>query len=379
MQEGLQARGWINITGGYPGEERGVIKGISSSYVPVQPQQEIPITFYYRDSQTADNNNSTRVVVDIVERWDYEKLSNNRYQVTTEAWLTGIKRDDKRGNVPCCSVPWPSRTIQVFNADDKIVWGPKETNTSLVETLMSGRVYLGKKTYLLKPQTATSNAEMACHYFNYTTYYYDPNKSPTDPNNAKYLDDMVMGVQFYNGLPEECDPPAFIGATQADDICENTVEACVKFGPCSCEGMALVFEYHFNGDTWDGAKAKGQTWQGPASPTSTNTICLPNLPPTNHTNEPIIMYWRAKYIPDTAEMPETDWAYGNFQMMFILAPHETVPDISPQECSKLMRGDLIGKYQAETCYNEYSCADTTVNLNSRNEDIEECKKVNGVV
>lgn len=373
-EQGLQARGWVDISGGYKGEEHGILSGFSASYVEAQPQQEIPVSFYYRDSQTGDNANSTRVVVDMIARWNYERIANNSYKVTTEAWLTGIRRDDKRGNVPCCGGQIPSRHIQVYDASGKIVWGPKETNISLVEQIMSGKVYLGKREYILKPQTATSGNELMCHFFNYTTGYWSPQKD--DP---QYRDDMYMGVQFYNPLPLECDPPVMISSTQTEDICENAIEACVKFGPCSCDGMGLVFQYKFNNDSWENAIARWQYRELNASSTSPMTICLPGLPPTNHTNQPMIFNWRAKYVPITSDMPETEWVYGSMQMLFILAPHETVPDIDPTECMMLGRGDLIDKYNQEVCYNEYSCADMSVTNPNRDKDVAACKKVNGVL
>lgn len=369
MNDGLQARGWVQIvSGGYDGEDRGVSSGISSSYQPISNEGEREITYFYRDSQIGNNSSSTRVEVTLKERWSYTKESNNRFNITVEAWLTEIKRTDKQGNITCCSSTNPSRTIQVYNHNGTIVWGPKETNTAQPETIMTGNVYLGKRTYLLEPQKETPINELSGDYLNYTTGYWAGNVP------SEYADQLRFGIQFFNGLPDECDPPQLIGVTQTDDICENTVRACMTFAPCSCEGMALHLEWRYRGQSWSSDRSTDLS----ASAVDPIEICLEPLLPTNHTWDPVMLEWRAKFVPVFTTMQETKWTEDSFQMMFILHPHETVPDINPQECSQLGRGDLIPKYTSETCYNEFSCADQSVNVNGSSADVENCKKVNGV-
>lgn len=373
MDGSLKIYAYIEIpSAGYEGEEVGSSVPSQINPGPEGQPNQFEATYWYRDSQMANNNSSSRVDVTIRQEYTYNKLKNNRYSIKVKGYLTRIERgrlQTSAGQI----VPSPGRTIQVWGVNRQSVFGPRDTSPNREEEIFSGNAYLGEIAYELGPGGETALADLAADYRSYTTSYWNGKDIPSE-----YLDQMHMGLRFVNDLPKECDPPTMISVTQADDICENTVEACVRFTPSSCEGMGLVFEYRLGNESWEDAKAKGRSMQVAASDTMSTTICLPDLPPTNHTKSPVILSWRAKYIPITADMPETGWTEGSFQIIFILAPHETVPDISQQECSMLQRGDLIGKYEEETCYNEYSCADMYVPNPNREADLEECKKINGL-
>lgn len=371
MAEGLRAQGWmVQRSTGYPGEHTGTDFSVPTD---VPDQGEKIVTYWYRDSNTSiagDNNNSSQVNVKMKLQWNITKGSNNSFHIVVESYLLSIVRNDVRGNVTAN----PGRRIWVYGVGGALKWGPTDTNPAANGSPnYNGNLYLGKIEYDLKPQQNTSSSQLSMEYVNWTIGYGNPSDS-----NSPFVDHFMCGIQFLNTLPDECDPPSLASITQVDDICENEVEACLRFAPCSCEGMGLVFEWHYEGESWSDAAEKGYARQEDASHTAANIICLQHLPPTNHTWSPMVLYWRAKYVPVTAEMPETDWVEGSFQTLFILHPHETVPDISVEECSKLKRGELIGKYEEETCYNEFSCADMKVTNTSRDADVEECKKVNGV-
>lgn len=359
MEEALQARGWIQITQpGYRGEEIDARGDLTENFQNVPLSGSATVKYRYRDtnyatdSTTVDlNNSSSRVVVTMKTTWAAEKGSNNRYNIHTETYILSIVREDKRESLAPISYN-PTRTINVSgtvgNVLKNLVSSPAATGT-----IWTGNQPVSINDYKVNPGQEVSPNELSATYLNYTTGYWSPGNALPSP----FVDEMIMGVQFKNNLPDECDPPMLIGVTQTDDICENVVEACLRFAPCSCEGMGMRLEYHFDGESWGDAKGLGQVVEINASNVSTNTVCLSRLPPTNHTNMPVILYWRAKYYPITVEMPETDWTEDNFDMMFILHPHETVPDINPTECSYLDRGELIGKYESEVCYNQFSCAD----------------------
>lgn len=374
-ESGLKIYSYIEVpSSGYPGEEVD-----SDNSAPKDPGAEgewhpFVATYYYRDSNllpVASNDSSSRVDVTIVQEYNYKKTLGNHYQITVRGYLTEIKRGDFRTSAgPIQHLV--GRTIQVWGVNGNSVWGPTQTYPDEEKVYFSGRLSLGEKTYDLKPGKSTPLDSLAADYRSYTTGYW------TGAIPSPFLDQMHMGLMFENTLPDKCDAPSLITVTQNDDICDNTVEACLTFDACSCDGMGLVVEYMFGGDTWEGAKAKGQSVQIDASYVSKNTICLSGLPPTNHTKTPTILYWRAKFVPVTSDMPETEWTTGNLNMIFILAPHETVPDINPQECMNLQRGTLIDKYEQEVCYNEYGCADITVNVNSTAEDTRSCEIINGV-
>lgn len=373
MDSGLKIYGFIEIpSSGYQGEEVGSTNGTPATPGPEGQVNPFTSTYFYRDSQNGTNSRSTRVDVTIRQEYTYKQTTGNHYHIKVKGWLTSIVRGSKNTTGGAIAQN-PTRTIQVWGVNGQSVFGPTASSPASEGTIFSGNAFLGENEYDLGPGEKTDLKALSADYRSYTTGYW------TGAIPSKYLDQMHMGLMFENTLPDECDPPKLISVTQADDICENEVEACLTFEPCSCEGMALYLEYHFNGESWEDAKAKGQVWQVNASHTSRNTICLQHLPPTNHTWSPVVLYWRAKYIPVATTMPETAFVEGNSQIIFILHPHETVPDISPQECAMLQRGDLIGKYEEEVCYNEFSCADMAVKNPSREKDVEECKKVNGVI
>lgn len=370
MAKGLKARGIVfQKSTGYPNEEYSNNFSVPTDIELVGGK---PVTYSYRDSNTSiqgDNNNSSKVDVTFKFDWNITEAANNSFDISIKCTLLSIVRNDIRGYV----APTPIRRIRVRSGDGTSKLGPIDSNPALAGTIYSGNLFISEISYHLDADSSSDSNQMSVEYTNWTFPL-----GSEDLEKSPFVDHLKLGIQFVNEKPKECDPPIMIGNTQADDICENNVDVCLKFGPCSCEGMALLLQYHYNGDDWSGAEAKGQERQIDASTAGTNIICLENQPPTNHTWSPVILSWRAKFVPVTSDMPETPWVEGNFPIMFILAPHETVPDISPQECAQLQRGDLIGKYESETCYNEFSCADMTVTNPSRNADAEECKKVNGV-
>lgn len=374
MADGLQARGWVEITqGGYYNEDRGVcidgqcFQGATNSAVNVPFKDvgetgEMTVTYNYRDSNYPGNDHvydlnksSSRVDVTMKTTWQASKGSNNTYIVKSITSLIKLERCCKNESLGAISYN-PTRTINLTgtlgNVIKNLINSPANTGV-----FWSGNMKVSEDTYTIKPGEQVSPNQLTCVYLNYSTGRW----SPGQPLPNIHVDEMRMGVQFKNNLPDRCDPPALMSVTQTDDICENNVEACLRFAPCSCEGMGIRLEYRFDGESWEDAHGLGQYVEREASNIAPFNICLDKLPPTNHTAQPVILYWRAKYYPITATMPETEWTSGNFDMMFILAPHETVPDISPQECSYLERGELIGKYEQETCYNDTSCADMVVN------------------
>lgn len=365
--EGLQILGFIERpSSGYEGEEVGSTISTPTAPGPEGQWNQFTADYYYRDSNfdPGRNEDSSRVDVTILNEYKYEKLSGNHYKIEVRGYLTKIERGHINGSMPA----YPGRTIEVWGINGKSVYGPKDTSAVRAEVIYSGKAFLGENTYDLGPGEKTDINALSADYRSYTTNYWN-GAIP-----SKYLDQMHMGLMFVNELPEECDPPVHIRTTQVDDICENYVDATLVFGPCSCEGMALLFEWKYRGQGWD----RAQQIKIPASAYGNNRISLYQLFPTNHTWNPVVVEWRAKFVPDTSDMPETDYIEGNFQTLFILHPHETVPDISEEECLKIKRGELIGKYEQETCYNEFSCADMDVNIGRHDKDVEECKKINGV-
>lgn len=362
-------------SGGYEGEEHGSDRAKNEAIDPGEagmPHEYIG-HYFYRDSNElpGTDTRSSKVNVEIRQVYTWNRAKGNHFQINVKSYLTSIVRSwlvTTGGKIERD----PARVISVFDANGQVRFGPRTSYINVAEEIFKGNIYLGETDYDLGPASSTPTQYLV-KYQNYTYGLWDEAGRPVP---SEFLDQIRMGLAFVNNLPAECDPPQFISANQTDNICENTVDACLTFAPCTCEGMALVLEYILPGQDWNSVSDRGQVIQQYASWETNNVVCIDNLPPTNHINEPMILTFRAKYIPLDNEMPETKWTTESIQLIFVLAPHETVPDISQQECVALGRGELIDKYNQEVCYNEFSCADRVTQTDDS--ALDKCKEVNGV-
>ena len=367
QEEALRIYAYIERpSSGYPGEEVGssqpnqIEPGAAGQWHPFSAD------YWYRDanSNPPTNDNSSKVTVSIEQQYYYKRGKGNNYEITVRGWLKRIYRGDLKG-VPQFRV---NRVIEVWNANGKSVFGPAVSSAANGNDLIfEGRLYLGERTFNVGPQQQTPLGDLAADYRSYTQGYWN-GQIP-----SQYLDQMHMGLRFVNDLPDQCDPPVNINVNQEADICDNTVDACLVFRPCSCEGMGLYLEYAYDGQSF----SSDRSVQINASADSNNTICLYDLIPTNHTNEQTRIVWRAKYVPVDSTMDETAWTTGSFNTLFVLHPHEPVPDISEAECLLLQRGTLIEPYMSETCYGSV-CADTAVSNPTAEANARSCRFANNV-
>lgn len=367
-EEALRIYAYIERpSSGYEGEEVG-----SSQPNQVEPGvagqwHSFEADYWYRDanSNPPTNANSSRVTVKIEQQYYYKRGRGNNYEITVRGWLRKIHRGNLVG-VPAFRV---NRVIEVWDANGKSVFGPRVSNAADGNDLIfEGRIYLGERTFNVGPQQETPLGDLAADYRSYTEGYWN-GKIP-----SVYLDQMHMGLRFVNDLPDQCDKPILKDVTQTANICDNTVDACLTFGPCSCDGMGLYLEWVYPGQTF----SKKQSVQINASADSDNVICLYDLVSTNHRNYPTDVYWRAKYVPVTSTMDETPFIISQFETIFILHPHEPVPDINEAECLLLQRGALIEPYMKETCYNALGCADINVSNPDTEANARSCRIANGV-
>ena len=88
----------IIISGGYTGEETGIISGSTDWHTTDVLTGSTSAQYYFRDSDSGQNSNSSRVVVDISESWTASISSKNYLSVTLTTTINSIVRDDIRGN-----------------------------------------------------------------------------------------------------------------------------------------------------------------------------------------------------------------------------------------------------------------------------------------
>lgn len=181
------------ISGGYAGEETGVIGGTTSWTTTDVLAGTSTAQYYYRDSDTAQNANSSRVVVDIREDWVVLFSPLNDLTVSVIVAINSIVRDDIRGNPGNVG-----RNIYIRRSPDDpdpIVIQNDPINTA--HTISTGAI-LGAYSFTLAPG---EDAERGSVYFRNNVVGHD-----SDPTPSQYVDSMWLGTAFKNILPKDYRP-----------------------------------------------------------------------------------------------------------------------------------------------------------------------------
>lgn len=375
----LQAKGLAEIiAGGYPDEKKGV-RGAYQDWTDVDDSSDgVDSTYFYRDSNVIRNAQSSETTVTFRTKWSATLDDYNVFTIHTETYLTKIERV-ARPEGSSGDVPGPGRSVFAFAPGAACSMGSAKWPTSgrvsipynFNGTVFSGSVLIGTATYKIPP-SKTSEYQSTCTYRNVTDgyeYYLC--------QDSIYTDAMVLGFQFRNNLPAELLVPIWTDTKQYPDICENYMDIELFFAPIQVSGAQLYVEYRYDGQDWSEQRsAVASVARGVST-----SVLLPQIVPTNHTDRPQKVYWRAKYRPVAVQMEESDWLYGETQVEYIPAPNMTVPDISVEECTSIGKGDLIPPYDHEQCYTEASCAEQD-DIREKLKDIEweknrDCRAMNG--
>ena len=182
------------ISGGYPGEIHG-----STGDTPDWTDVDSAIgsktaTYFYHDSWSADNNNSSRVEVDVTDSWEVLGVDDRNFitiRVTTS--VTRIARRLYAGNPG-------TGLIHIWAKDSDNGTTFFETATSDVratETISDGFV-IGTHTFVLEPAQVIGRGSV---WYRSTWVGYE---SLPIPNT--YTDIFWMGVNFRNTLPPDYRP-----------------------------------------------------------------------------------------------------------------------------------------------------------------------------
>ena len=186
------------ISGGYVGEEHGVI--------PPDPDWEITdvmygsteAEYYFRDSDTGENANSSRVVVSIKETWTASINYRNYLNVTLKTIITGIRRDDLRGTVGTMGV---GRDMFIRRSkDDPVIWSIMNDPISTAHTILGSSIVLDDYSFTLAPGQNLSRGSI---YFRSNTAGHDEDVPP-----SIYVDLLWLGTEFLNPLPRDYRPGA---------------------------------------------------------------------------------------------------------------------------------------------------------------------------
>ena len=190
---GLQYRETIAIdSGGYPGE--GVGSNGHTNWTDAAMSGTSSVSYYYHDSDYANDSNSSKVTVVITTTWTAVQNNDNSIDVTFSSVIDSLSRGDIRGNPGTVG-----RTITIYNKPGgSVVWGPQSTAVQTPATYISTDVPIATQTVHIAPQ---SEANLASLYYLNVMHGYEGRPLPNIGTDA-----MRMGVFFRNTLPPDYRP-----------------------------------------------------------------------------------------------------------------------------------------------------------------------------
>lgn len=189
----------VIISGGYPGEETGVISGSTDWNTTSALSGSTSAQYFFRDSDISQNANSSRVVVDISETWTASINNRNYLTVTLSTIINSIVRDDIRGTPGSLG---RSFFIRRENGGT-LIWSLQNDPISYAHTILGTPLVLDAYTFTLAPGENLSRGSV---YFRANVQGHDGDVPP-----SAYIDLMWLGTQFRNILPKETIPHAVLG------------------------------------------------------------------------------------------------------------------------------------------------------------------------
>lgn len=379
----LQARGVANIiSGGYPGEPVGTQPAFANWEYVDENSNGVESYYFYCDSNRESNLYRSQTNVTVKTKWTSYIDTMNNVVLHTDTYLTRIDRIARPGAMPewnapasLGDVPSLGRDMYVFRPNApcniNVAVGHWYAPYNYDGNIFSGELYLGSEDRTLAPAETTGIGSTIA-YRNVVSGY------QSDICGAnRYTDSMVLGFQFRNNLPKDLPIPVHTDTQQTADICENFVYVHLFFAGPPVNGAEIYVEWRYDGQDWSSDRsASAETFRN----TPVEVILSP-IAPTNHTDNPQKIYWRAKFRPRAVKMNEGDWLYGETIVRYVPAPNMSVPDITTEECNAIGKGDLLPEYTEEQCYNDAACADTDT-IRQKIKDLNwaknaECRKVNG--
>lgn len=188
------------ISGGYPGEETGVINGTTDWQTTSVLTGSTSEQYYFRDSDYVSNARSSRVVVSITESWTASISRRNYLTVTLNTVINSIVRDDIRGDPGTLG-----RSMFIRREDGgPLIWSVSNDPINNAHTILANPVTLDSYTFTLAPGEQLSRGSV---FFRSNVTGHDGDVVP-----SIYVDLMWLGTHFRNILPRETIPHAVLGA-----------------------------------------------------------------------------------------------------------------------------------------------------------------------
>lgn len=194
-----QWRTQMNIlSGGYVGEENGVIPNDQSWKTTDSASGSMTAEYYYRDSPSGQNANSSRVVVTMSENWTASVDNRNNLIIDLSTDVTNIRRDDIRGTV---GSGWYNLFIR-RELNGPIIWSIGGDPVNTAHTIWGSTIHIGDYHFVIAPGQNLTHSSI---YFRNNYIGHD-----NDPIPSAFVDVMQMGVEFKNILPADYRPGAIL-------------------------------------------------------------------------------------------------------------------------------------------------------------------------
>lgn len=177
------------ISGGYAGEDVGS-SGLVQDWTNVPASSgSSTVTYHYRDSVQADNNNSSQVNVQITDSWSATVLTDNTIRVQVTTVINSIDRV-RIGNPGAFSTYMFVRQT----AGGANIWTSGGCDDATTTHTVATNITVGSYTFDLPPQS--SGSARGTVYYRSNTCGHDSDVPP-----STYVDEFWMGINFRNTLP----------------------------------------------------------------------------------------------------------------------------------------------------------------------------------
>lgn len=189
------------VSGGYPGEEYGP-QGATTGWIgTTQLSGSRTSVYYFRDSNSLSNANSSKVEVTVKDTWVATIANNNTLNIVADTDIISITRTGIQGNPNYGSNATRDIIIRRY-AGGPILARWNSLNIADTGAISNG-VNLPAYSFSLAPGEDASQSTL--YVLNCVTGH----EGDTLPSTN--VDAMYMGVQFRNILPKDYRPGAIIG------------------------------------------------------------------------------------------------------------------------------------------------------------------------
>lgn len=182
------------ISGGYPGESIGS-NGVTQNWTDTPGSSgSSDVVYFFHDSVSLDNNNSSRVDVRIVESWTAEMRPGNVIRVNVTVSIPSIIRT--RIGSP---LAYSTYLFARQSAGGSDIWNSGGCDDATTTHTIATNINMGTFSIDLPPESEGS--ERGTVYFRSNACGHNADVPP-----SQYIDEFWLGINFRNVLPKDFIP-----------------------------------------------------------------------------------------------------------------------------------------------------------------------------